>query len=91
MTVRGSCSCYGHAESCLPETADDENINQMVHGRCNCTHNTMGNNCEYCKPLYNDLAWKPAEGKNRNECKSKLAICNQIHISGRWREIIPLI
>ena len=72
MTVRGSCSCYGHADSCKPETPEHAKIEGMVHGLCECEHNTMGNNCELCKPLYNDLQWAPATGKNKNECKSKL-------------------
>ena len=73
MTVRGSCSCYGHADSCKPAKPEHANIEGMVHGLCECEHNTMGNNCELCKPLYNDLQWKPATGKNKNECKSKLS------------------
>ncbi len=43
----------------------------MVHGKCDCTHNTEGNNCEYCLPDHNDLPWRPATGKAKNECKSK--------------------
>ena len=74
MTVRGSCSCYGHADSCKPAKPEHENIEGMVHGLCECEHNTMGNNCELCKPLYNDLQWKPATGKNKNECKSKILL-----------------
>ena len=74
MTVRGSCSCYGHAESCLPAKPKHVNITGMVHGTCNCTHHTRGNNCEYCEDLYNDLKWEPATGKKKNECKSKHVI-----------------
>ena len=70
MTVRGSCSCYGHAERCLPEKPEHGDIEGMVHGKCDCTHNTMGNNCEFCKPLYWDVPWRPATGKKKNECKS---------------------
>ena len=72
MTIRGSCSCYGHAERCLPERPEDAGITGMVHGKCDCTHNTMGHNCEYCLPDHNDVPWKPATGKKKNECKSKL-------------------
>ncbi len=71
MTVRGSCSCYGHAERCLPEREEDEDIFGMVHGKCECQHYTKGNNCEYCLDDYNDVPWQPATGKKRNECKSE--------------------
>ena len=41
MVVRGSCSCYGHASTCMPEKEEHKEIMGMVHGTCNCEHNTM--------------------------------------------------
>ncbi|XP_050314835.1 laminin subunit beta-1 isoform X2 [Anthonomus grandis grandis] len=68
MIVRGSCSCYGHASRCLPLQGIEPKPD-MVHGRCECTHNTKGRNCEECEDFFNDLPWRPAIGKQSNACK----------------------
>jgi hypothetical protein len=71
MVVRGSCLCYGHASRCLQveKIEYDADKNGMVHGMCQCQHNTQGNNCERCLPLYNDRPWMPAKAGQMNECK----------------------
>lgn len=68
MIVGGSCSCYGHADRCVPQDAIESRQN-MVHGQCECTHNTRGLNCEKCDDFYNDVDWAPAVGKQTNACK----------------------
>ncbi|GAB1608593.1 laminin subunit beta-1-like [Argonauta hians] len=73
MTVRGSCSCYGHSSHCSPISVNSESIGitarDMVHGKCNCTHRTTGFNCERCEDFYNDLPWRPAREKQPNACR----------------------
>ncbi|XP_076804829.1 laminin subunit beta-1-like isoform X2 [Clavelina lepadiformis] len=83
LIVRGNCFCYGHADECTPINADqvnsdnvhnimhpdDESGQRRVHGRCRCQHNTIGLNCEQCKPFYQDQPWRPAEAGMPHECQ----------------------
>uniref|UniRef100_A0A8C3RNY3 Netrin-1 n=1 Tax=Chelydra serpentina TaxID=8475 RepID=A0A8C3RNY3_CHESE len=70
LIVRGSCFCNGHAEE--SDLATPAKVfGAFVHGKCVCRHNTAGNHCERCAPLYNDQPWKPGDGKTGapNECR----------------------
>ncbi|XP_024086177.1 laminin subunit beta-1 [Cimex lectularius] len=75
MVVRGFCWCYGHAENCLPLNENVKDTPGMIHGRCDCVHNTTGINCKYCKDTHNDLPWKPAIGHVINACQK--CKCNE--------------
>ncbi|OCT85793.1 hypothetical protein XELAEV_18023964mg [Xenopus laevis] len=63
---------WAHAESFQMGVADPIKKNKCnVHGKCVCQHNTAGDHCERCAPLYNDQPWRPGDGKTGapNECK----------------------
>ncbi|XP_067908293.1 netrin-4-like isoform X2 [Heterodontus francisci] len=73
LIVRGSCFCNGHAEQCQPldgAKRAGRSLETMVHGKCVCRHNTAGDHCEKCAPLYNDQPWQPGDGKTGapNQC-----------------------
>lgn len=50
-----ACVCNGHSDTC-------------VNGICVCRHNTDGNNCQRCLPLYNKQPWKEGTVTSANEC-----------------------
>jgi hypothetical protein len=63
ISIGARCKCNGHASKCT--AADGLNY------RCECQHNTDGDDCEKCLPNYNDLPWSPATLTNAHECKRK--------------------
>ncbi|KAI1731181.1 laminin EGF domain-containing protein [Ditylenchus destructor] len=63
ISIGGQCICYGHAERCPP----DEIFGQF---RCECRHNTCGESCNQCCPLYNQLPWKPGTHHHPNVCQA---------------------
>lgn len=72
VVVRGSCFCNGHASQCMPvysTRGDAFTEPDMVHGRCVCQHNTIGDNCEKCQDFYNDAPWRPAGNSDPHVCK----------------------
>ncbi|XP_028669353.2 netrin-4 [Erpetoichthys calabaricus] len=74
FVVKGSCFCNGHAEQCISANGYHpikEKSQHVIHGKCICKHNTAGDHCQLCAPLYNDQPWQPANGITGapNECK----------------------
>ncbi|XP_073429301.1 netrin-4 [Dendrobates tinctorius] len=78
--VKGSCFCNGHADHCVPidgfQQVQTTSKLQMVHGQCICKHSTAGPHCEQCAPLYNDRAWKAANGKTGEPNMCEKCKCN---------------
>ncbi|RUS71396.1 hypothetical protein EGW08_020851, partial [Elysia chlorotica] len=40
-----------------------------VYGKCECTHNTKGLNCEVCNDFFQDQPWRPARPNQPNKCQ----------------------
>ncbi|XP_029908001.1 netrin-4 [Myripristis murdjan] len=85
LLARGTCLCHGHAEHCVSHNSsqDTPEDSSMVPGRCVCVHNTAGEHCEKCAPLYNDRPWRPANGSSgepnpcqKCECHSHADSCH---------------
>lgn len=41
----------------------------QVPPKCNCLHNTDGNNCEKCAPLFNQHVYRPGTAFSENMCE----------------------
>uniref|UniRef100_H3D558 Netrin 4 n=1 Tax=Tetraodon nigroviridis TaxID=99883 RepID=H3D558_TETNG len=79
LIVKGSCSCNGHAEQCVPALGYQpirDRTNHVVHGKCVCRHNTAGDHCERCAPLHNDRPWQPADGLTGAPHECQKCKCN---------------
>lgn len=64
LRVNARCQCHGHGEFC-----DYPNFKGKD---CDCKHNTEGEDCERCKPLFNNKPWMPATSDSEpNPCEGK--------------------
>ena len=64
LRVNARCQCHGHGEFC-----DYPNFQGKD---CDCSDNTEGEDCERCKPLYNNKPWGPAPNDNDpNPCEGR--------------------
>ncbi|PAV62519.1 hypothetical protein WR25_00149 [Diploscapter pachys] len=60
LAVGGRCKCNGHASRCT--------YDKMGKYTCDCKHNTMGSECEQCKPFHYDRPWARATSRSANSC-----------------------
>ncbi|XP_078599139.1 laminin subunit alpha-2-like isoform X15 [Branchiostoma floridae x Branchiostoma japonicum] len=63
VSVGGQCICFGHAKVC-PQVPGAQTL------RCQCEHNTCGESCERCCPLFNQKPWQPGTAESSNECEA---------------------
>jgi len=62
VKVNARCQCHGHGLYC--------DYPNFVGKDCDCLHNTEGEDCERCKPLYNNKTWMPASSDSEpNPCE----------------------
>ena len=53
INLLSECECHGHANKCHFDPAIYELTGRVSGGVCDeCEHNTMGRNCEECKPFF---------------------------------------
>ncbi|XP_048872059.1 laminin subunit alpha-1-like isoform X2 [Brienomyrus brachyistius] len=62
ISVGGMCICYGHARTCPWDP-----VTKML--RCECEHNTCGENCKECCPGHHQELWRPGTALSSNMCE----------------------
>lgn len=64
ISIGGQCICYGHATYCRRHDSLPHRF------QCQCQHNTGGDNCEGCLPLFNNRPWRTGgiQGLGCEEC-----------------------
>ncbi|KAK3781049.1 hypothetical protein RRG08_046352 [Elysia crispata] len=73
ISIGGQCICYGHASFCRRHDSMRDRL------QCQCEDNTTGDNCELCKPLYNQKPWQVRSSNNGGceqcNCNNKAEKC----------------
>ncbi|KAI1304937.1 Laminin subunit alpha [Halotydeus destructor] len=63
INIGGRCVCNGHASSCADYSPDSQKL------VCRCDHNTVGDQCQLCKPGYHQKKWMAATNMDKNICE----------------------
>ena len=61
ISIGGQCPCHGHASEC-PVKSNGEY-------QCKCRHNTCGELCDSCCPMFNQKRWTPGKFISGNDCE----------------------
>ncbi|KAL3869382.1 hypothetical protein ACJMK2_042067 [Sinanodonta woodiana] len=66
ISIGGRCVCNGHANSC--DNLDPARPNKLI---CECQHNTVGDQCEFCDAAngYVQKKWQPARAAKPFVCE----------------------
>ncbi|CAL1296819.1 unnamed protein product [Larinioides sclopetarius] len=62
ISVGGRCACSGHADTCTT----DGSTGRLL---CRCKHNTCGENCDKCCPLYNQKPFNQGTSDDAGICE----------------------
>uniref|UniRef100_T1K905 Laminin EGF-like domain-containing protein n=1 Tax=Tetranychus urticae TaxID=32264 RepID=T1K905_TETUR len=62
LEIIGQCICNGHARACPIDRG-------TLLRKCDCLHNTCGDNCEKCCPLFNQKPYRQATKRNSSVCE----------------------
>lgn len=62
ISVGGQCVCFGHARDCFIDSTSGKQ-------RCICEHNTCGESCDHCCPLYNQKPWRAGNTTDGAVCE----------------------
>lgn len=87
LAVGGRCKCNGHASACLPE----EGPGSKVSLKCQCRHNTEGDECEGCKAFHVDRPWSRATNQDAGECVGEWFVCGVVKSYSYFIAIFSII
>lgn len=88
ISIGGHCVCFGHANECVYDK-------EQGTEKCMCQHNTCGDRCDICCPLYNQHPWGAGNSTASSTCQQcqcyghadTCVYDRQIHEEGRSKNI----
>ncbi|KAL3316769.1 Netrin-1, partial [Cichlidogyrus casuarinus] len=75
INIVGRCKCNGHSNRCVRDIIKEKDIygkETVKKGplRCDCQHNTKGDDCDACSEGFQDQPWGPGTESKASECKA---------------------